>query len=201
MKSFSVSLIIAFFLLNVGQSQISLGLTGGINVSGAKVDSASDLFKIGNRTGYFLGLLPKYNVTDKLAIIGETQLSIKGNKQSSPSEIYEQNLKYLNFLPGVEFELLEIIRLGIGVNFAYLIDESQRLNGGSWQDVDLVKDVDLGLNGTVKVQVSNIFGFVRYELGLNEASNITYTDINGNPIGALKTYNRNIQIGVGLKLL
>lgn len=202
MKSKQLFLVCFICLgLNYTQAQVSIGGILGANISNVDYDGV-DILIPESRLGYFVGGVLKFDLTHRISVFGEMQYSLKGNKTVAGNNLPETEYKYgyFDLIPGLEFNLFKGLHLGAGVNFGIRVNEFQKIANGDWIDtseIGIVSGTDYGLSTHLKLYHNKFFVFIRYNFSLKDVSDLTYTDINGNPIGTLDQYNRNTQLGFG----
>ena len=112
-------------------------------------------------------------------------------------KIYTWEITFRFFeLNGHDFKNLAV---GFGINYGIKLLERSKIDD-KWIEINKVKTIkntDFGLTGKLKANYKNLFGFVRYNLGLGDINNVVYVDENGQPIEGVKQLNRNLQIGIG----
>ena len=70
------------------------------------------------------------------------------------------------------------------------------VDGYSKFHAGLVKRFDFGLLGGVRAQFGDLSLFGRYNYGLSDVNNVTFTDQNGMDFGYINVRNTNIQLGL-----
>ncbi len=137
-----------------------------------------------------------------MRILTNFQYSIKGFKTdiNNPSGA-SSKLAYLDVIPELEYDILNYISLGIGINYGIRITEHNRTGDEEWIRADKFKSSsasDFGVTSKLKMRFNDVFAFIRYNIGISDITNgIIYTDINGNAVDNASKKNRNLQIGIG----
>jgi len=201
--------IIIIFFLSVAVSefvnaQTNLNFSAGVNNSNCTYKNIEG-FSSEGRLGYFVGVAPSHQINDRLKLVVDFQVSTKGCKTILKDNPLSSELKisYFDIIPEVEFNLLEYVSFGIGVNAGFKFNEAQKLEDQKWvnlKDLGIIDLFDFGLTGKIKATYKNIFAFVRYNYGLTSVSNIAFTGFTGQNADDGNQFNRNLQIGVGYSL-
>ncbi|HZV69208.1 MAG TPA: porin family protein [Saprospiraceae bacterium] len=196
----AIFLFCSTFLFDVF-GQFSIGVSGGINYATNRFVDL-DLIAPSRTIFYFAGITPEYQLNSKMSILTDIQFSQKG--YADTTSLYPQKAKYrftyLDFLPQVEYRILDHIGIGVGCNLGIKLKEDLKSGDMDWQDpylVELTKSFDFGLVGSIKGHFKDFSLFIRYNYGLKDISNLVFTDINGNEEIDLNQHNNNIQIGAG----
>ena len=196
--------LFALGLAHGASGQFSAGLIGGINFSNVDFGNidVSSLFESKVKTSFFLGVVTKYQLNEKLTVISDIQISQKGYRVENISVSNDSKFRnvYLDILPEISYQVHDNIGIGIGMNIGVELSEGQKLGSANWMStkaVDFFNSPDFGVFGTIRFSRNELFLLVRYNLGLSNIANFSYTDVNGNLIGDGKQINRNFQIGMG----
>lgn len=200
--------ILIAFLLTFGITepifgQMGLSFSAGVNNSNCTFKKFEETTPKA-RFGYFFGVAPSYQISKKMLFQVDVQYSLRGydiDNENNPT-VSGVRYRYLDIIPEVEFSIHKYLALGFGANYGIKLNEQFKTNeNGNWSTVsdglEVIKSTDFGLTGKIKANYKNIFGFVRYNLGLKNISDLTFTDSNGQNIEDAKQLNRNLQIGVG----
>ena len=183
--------------------QFSLNFLTGANYSNCKFENFEGISPKA-RVGYFFGLAPSYRIGEKVQFQIDFQYSLKGyNTGTQAPTSAEFRYGYLDMIPEVEFRVYEHLALGFGVNYGIKLNEQFKIGALEWSNAGnygTVSSTDFGLTGRLKIDYKNVFGFVRYNLGLVNIAAVVFTDGNGQEIEDAKQMNRNLQIGIGYKL-
>lgn len=202
MKKQILLIVFSFFIANGIYSQLSLGVSGGVNLSTVKFVDFGDISPELYPQIYF-GVTPKYSINSEIAILANLNFSPKGYRilPDYSSEYLKVKYTYLDINPSVEYKLLNNLALGIGMNMGIKLDEANKLGDGEWfntKEFNLVKPLDFGLTGSIRAYYKNIYLNLVYYYGLSNSSNIEYTDPDGDVLPEQpKIFNRNLQIGIG----
>lgn len=205
MKNIPLALLSFLLLFTTSESisaQFNLSVTGGINNSNYAYKNVENLSSE-NKTGYFLGVAPGYRFSEKFQLVVDFQYSIKGYNTGidDPQLVSAFQFAYLDIIPEIEYRVFNNLAIGIGVNYGVKLNEQFRVQDNDWNDVsnrfELLKSVDFGLTGKVKANYKNLFGFIRYSLGLKDITDLVFTDENAQVIGDVELSSRVLQIGIG----
>jgi hypothetical protein len=188
-------LVAALLVSQVMMAQFHIGVKGGANVS--KIDGKS--FKDEFRYGYHLGGFAEIGFPGtKIGIQPEVLFNQYSTRlDSNYKELYEnvfnsgQNIKlnYITIPILLNYKLLgNFLSLQAGPQFGILIDNSKTLlqNGG-----EAFKKGDFSLVGGVQVKLAQLRIQGRYNVGLNNISDIDNQD---------RWKNQGFQVSVGLAL-
>lgn len=188
-------LLAALLVSNVMMAQFHIGIKGGANVT--KVDGKS--FKDEFRYGYHLGGFAEIGFRGtKLGLQPEVLFNQYSTRlDSNYKELYENvfnsgqsvKLNYISIPLLLNYKLIgNFLTLQAGPQFGILIDNSKTLlqNGG-----DAFKKGDFSLVGGVQVKLAALRVQGRYNVGLNNISDIDNQD---------RWKNQGFQVSVGLAL-
>jgi hypothetical protein len=188
-------LIAALFISQLSMAQFHIGIKGGANVT--KVDGQS--FKDEFRYGYHLGGFAEIGFPgSRLGIQPEVLFNqYNTTLDSNYKELYEnvfnsgQNVKlnYLSIPILLNYKLVgNFLTVQAGPQVGILLDNSRTLlqNGG-----DAFKSGDFSLVGGVQLKLSMLRVSGRYNIGLNNISDIDNSD---------RWKNQGFQLSVGLAL-
>ena len=180
--------------------QFNLNVSSGVNISNIKAsDNLSNDSQ--SRLGYFLEFAPSYRINDRVQLLLNLQYSQKGYKSVEvPSVVSQRRIIYFDIIPELEYQVIDFLSLGLGINYGFRLDEQFKIDDGDWQDptfARIIESDDFGLVGKVKFSLKQLYVFARYNLGLKSIATFTVTDLNGDHAGEGNWKNRNLQIGVG----
>lgn len=167
--------VCAFAFSNAQDSKLSFGMKAGVNfsnVSGAKVDGKDAK----GRTGFYVGGLADYSISDKFSIQPEVLYSMEGADKNS--------LDYIRIPVMAKYEVVENFSILAGPSFAFRMAAENALVEKS------TKSSDFGLGIGAAYAFGNIFVDARYNMGLSDIKD-------GDQKDSLK--NNNIQLGIGYK--
>jgi predicted porin len=189
-----------FFAFASSNAQVGISIASGLNVSNCKFTNYETLSP-STRTDYFLSLAPSYQLNEKFRLLVDFQYSRKGfvfGYTNSPTTS-EDSYSYLDIIPQIEYKLHQFFAIGLGVNYAFVVNEENKNEKGNWintKKLEIIKQSDFGIIGKIKGEYKNIFCFVSYNLGLKNIVNSDYSNENGKTV-AVSQFNRNLQIGLG----
>lgn len=195
-----ISFIVLFSCIITTSSfgQVKLGVTGGMNVSSIKFNGPS--LPNESVTGIFAGVLARYPVTEKLNIALAAQYSEKGFGIGRDT-ITQYKIGYIDFIPQIEYHLVQNLWIGAGLNFAFKLDEKTKLNiEDTWKaigDTDFLSKTDAGLKIFARFFILKSLNVsVAINTGISDIEAYSFTDQDGNLIIG-KQLNRNVQLGLG----
>src|SRR5690606_18130896 len=143
----------SLLLCTENNAQFSLGVSGGASFS--KINFEGDIMPdIRQADYYFLSVIPKYNFTDKFAIVSDVQYSLKGYEiiNTDIVDITKIRNTYLDFLPKIEYQIIEPLAIGFGGYIGFLLDEETTFQG-KWISTKKFKtytSTDYGLTFSVR---------------------------------------------------
>ncbi len=214
MKTKNILITIAIYILFSGfaSAQIDLILEAGGNYGQSKLLNKHDVelvFDHNNIMSYYVSAIPKVELLNKLTAFAELQYSVEGlnnqKKDDHPAiqESFDERFYYFRFIPGAELKLLGPFHAIAGLNFGYAFVQTIGDSDG-WSVVNsnfnLRKRNDYGLLLGVNFKIKKINLAIKYNYGLNDINNLTYTDIDGNFLEGISVKNRFLLIGIGYKL-
>lgn len=168
--------VCAFALSNAQDSKLSFGIKAGVNlssISGMKGDDGSDAK---GRTGFYVGGLANYSISDKFSIQPEVLYSMEGADKRA--------LDYIRIPVMAKYEVVENFSILAGPSFAF------RMAAENAELEKATKSSDFGLGIGAAYAFGNIFVDARYNMGLSDIKDASEGD-------TLK--NNNIQLGIGYK--
>jgi hypothetical protein len=194
-----------FFLLALSSlqplwAQFSLGLEGGLNWSTVQYSGISGVDSKYS-PGFWAGVSPRYSFDETISIITDINYSQIGHQIENEPDIENSRFRdtYWQVSPQLEYKIFDFLGVAAGFYAGFKIDEEQKMPGEDWlstKEFDLIKNEDYGLLLAVRSYYKGFFLKLAYEHGLQNINNVVITDENGQLIDA-KTFNRNIQVGVG----
>lgn len=197
------NLILTFLFIgtsNLAFAQFKLGVLGGLNISTVKLSLFND---IDSRYSdlYFIGIAPKFQLGKNLAVNSEVHYTAKGYQTNDffGGALTKLKSDNIDWLPEIEFRLLNKVFFSGGAFWGRRLNNRMKIGNGAWQDNSSVGDPmwDYGLTGSAKVYFNDFFVQVRYKYGLANLGTLLIVDQNGNEVGLLGEYSRNIHLGVG----
>jgi Outer membrane protein beta-barrel domain len=152
--------------------------------------------------GYYAGILMNSPLTDRWAFQSALQYSQKGlvwEFSKSKSKFH-----YVDFLPALEYRIGKNKHLGIstGLNIGFdLFEQFKGSLDSDWQKskFKIMKPFDLGLLLGVKMYYEQFIFNLSYNQSIVNAGP-TYTNEVGE-VQPTKTYNQNLQVGIGYFLI
>lgn len=203
MKNVIIILFLTGTLAGTTYSQMKLNFSAGVNHSNCVFENL-EFIDTSPSWGYFLGIAPAYQLSEKIQFQLDLQYSRKGYQYTDPlSSTYEYGFSYFDIIPEVSYKLFDFLAVGLGVNYGLKLNEEYKMGDEDWFDtshIGLIKSTDFGLTGVLRANYNNLFGFVRYNVGLKNINDINYTNEYAQIITNVKQSNRNLQVGVGYTL-
>ncbi len=217
---FLFSLLVSFSLV----AQVSIGLKAGGALSGHAYESIglgeSDFVK----PTYLGGLFVSIPLTDKFSIQPEVLYSNKGFRTGRPEipggrvgdRLYF-NLRYVNVPIMLQYHVLDRLTVELGPELGYLLGSSSEIgmfnlftqSSTSFDELlSSYRDFDVALNLGIGYALSDRWSVnLRYNLGLRDITDdytiMAITEPGGQPEPFLvsgSTYNRSVQLSVGLRI-
>ena len=188
-------LIAALLVSQVMMAQFHIGIKAGANVTKVDGKSFKDEFRYGYHLGGFaeigfrgtkFGIQPEVLFNQYTTTLDSNYKELYENVFSSGQSV---KLNYITIPILLNYKLLgNFLTLQAGPQFGVLVDNSRTLlqNGG-----DAFKKGDFSLVGGVQVKLAALRVSGRYNIGLNDISEIDNSD---------KWKNQGFQLSVGLAL-
>jgi hypothetical protein len=199
-KIIFIILLLTFTFSESTFGQFNLDFSTGMNYSTCKFETF-ETFEINTKPklGYFLAFGPNYRIK-RVKFNLDFQYSNKGFEDDNSGIKYR--FSYLDFISEIEYNIVEYLTIGVGINYGLKLHEYAKQQEG-WINIDFIETIvntDLGLVGKVKMNYNNMFGFVRYNIGIKDISELMFTNDNGESLRGIEQSNRNLQIGIGYRL-
>jgi len=168
--------------------EMSFGAKAGLNLANMTGDAET----AGSRTGFHVGAVAEFKLSDKFSIQPELLYSMQGAKNEFLGEEYDLKLDYINLPIMAKFYVMEGLSLEAGPQVGFLMSAK-----ADDEDVkDGYKSVDFGINGGVGYELPmGLFFQARYYAGLASV-NEEVEEFEGLDI---KSTNVNLQLSVGYK--
>lgn len=186
---------VAVMAFGVAQAQeIKFGAKAGLNIANLGGDAETD----GSRTGFHIGAVAEFKLTETFSIQPELVYSMQGAKTKFGIEelgmVVEEDLKldYINIPIMAKYYVMEGLSLEAGPQIGFLMSAKF----GSEDVKDGYKSIDFGLAAGVGYELPmGVFFQARYNAGL---ANIADTSSDEGE-GDFKMTNGVFQISVGYK--
>ena len=129
-----------FFAFTSSNAQVGISVASGLNVSNCKFTNY-EAFSTTARRDYFLSLAPSYQFNEKFRLLVDFQYSRKGfaignnNNQTNSESRYS----YLDVIPQIEYKLHRFFAIGLGVNYALVVNEDIKDEKGNWVNTKKLK--------------------------------------------------------------
>lgn len=214
-KTIALSLFIALFgistcfSLQAQSSAPSFGLKAGLNL--ATIADNNDLipeeFDFTNARFLHGGIFWNKAFDDQWGLGIELLYNQKGGQNKlnlNPVENNEYKLRF-DYLSLPLLVRYRIQNLGIeaGAELSYRVNlhvESDQVFSKEAVEAAWSNKADTGLLFGLSYQIKNLLVTARYNFGITNLAEFTYTDANGEPIGEVKHWNRVLQLSVGYLL-
>jgi len=200
-----ITLFLSIIVANPIAGQFRINISAGANISNISLKETSEI-PFGSITesvtGYYLGVSPNLQLTDRLKFVFNTQFSQKGfqYKEERSSLASSFRFTYLDIIPELELSVFQILSIGIGVNYGVRLRElNKSMDDEPWTESNpsFSTGSDFGIAGKVKLNFGNLFIYTRFNRGVSSLADITFTDANGQELTTTSPFNRNVQFGVG----
>ncbi len=187
--------------IQITHAQFSLGIEAGANFSVVKfsgLDEADPEFAFGMNAG----IAPRYSFDDHISVLADISYSMKGYRLAyALDDDVSLNYRntYLTLTPQLAYRITEFLGISAGPFLGIKLYEGTRLLDNDWVntgDLELIESTDYGFMVALRAFLDRFYLKVAYEHGLQDIGNVSYTDIDGNSMD-VKTYTRNIQVGLG----
>jgi hypothetical protein len=194
MKTFSIIFVftLIFFQTN---AQNHFGVKGGISLNKTQIKGKAPLNGLETEfnIGYHFGVFYRAGLTERLSLIPELQFSMKGAKYVD--EYYgdvKVKVGYLELPVLLSCKVIDKLSIEAGPYVALNVSD----------EFGIFEDLDAGAIAGLRFNISEKLGVVgRYCYGITAASKISFRDSNNVPMGEVKEYHRNIQVGVTYSFL
>lgn len=198
--SFYLFLLIFLPFTTFAQSELNFGLSAALNYSNVSIGDVP-FFETTSRTGISIGIVPEVVLSDRIKFPLNLMYSVKGHNEESNGELLRSlTYHYVEFMPEFDARIIGPIRAGLGMKVGYKVVDLEWIPGQTSNPVNLRDPFDLGVTGNLKFLFSRWELFCRYDLGIIGVNEVIFTDENGNQVGQTDEFNRNVQLGVALKL-
>ncbi len=199
-----ITFLLLFVMMESTLAQVNLNFSAGINDANLKYKNLENAAYT-NGSGYFIGIAPSYKFCEKVSFLVDFQYSNQNYYTGDINSITASGFKtsFINIMPEMEYQVHKKIALGVGVNYGLKLNEQTRIANGDWSKTrgfEQTKSTDFGLTGKLKVSHKKLFAFLRYNVGLKNITNLTFTNNNGQVIEDVQQLNRNLQVGIGYAL-
>lgn len=191
---------------NTGNERFNLGLMGGWSGSNMafreKLNVDGKLIGTTIEPGYFAGVSARQQISRRIATRLEAQYHVRGYRFLDN----RNRFSFLELTPLFEFNLTEQFSVVAGGYWAARLQQKLKAwNEASFKTIDpevveLTDANDFGAVAGLNYRWKRFFGVFRFQHGLNTATEIEYTNIDGSTT-ARKQFNRTFQFGVGYFLL
>ena len=216
MTKYFMALILGLLTMPMLHAQLFFDLGGGVSFTGSNLNETvkTDQLSVKSEgmTHYVAALRTGVPLRNRMELRTELQYAVRGSaKLYSPGigqRVYER-YHYIALQPEVAYKLLQnrLVLRG-GANIGYMSAAWSKSEFFEWQKYD--KDYRETLFNVF--EAGAVFGlewwinkriFVRTDFyhAISPVSEIQYTNLNGEPLGAHQTRNRSISLGLGYRLL
>lgn len=180
MKKLLFTALLAFgFAVSATAQDATFGVKGGLNFSNVKVDTDSGGVSPDGRTGFYIGGLADFGITEEFHIQPEAIFSFEGAK--------DFDLTYLNIPVLAKYYVAEGFNIQAGPQLGILIDAEN--------DTDDLKTFNFALSFGAGYELPNgLFFDARYNLGLSDILDADEAEAIG-----LEMKTRNFQVGLGYR--
>lgn len=198
---FCVTIVLAMMVQPIfaQDNALSFGVKGGINLANITVDPEQPGVSLDVATKFGVGGVLLYPLSDVLDLQVEALFLLKGTKVKFAfgGEVFEGDLDYTY----ISVPVMGRYNIGsgdispyaiAGLEFGFLLSAKSKFGDDPEEDEkETTKSIDLGFNIGVGASMNNMFGEIRYSLGLADIN-----DEPDDPDTSLKT--TGIQLFVGM---
>ena len=150
------------------------------------------------RNGFYIGIIPTVSLSKKISFLAEVQYSEEGYSLSNIQSFKTRNIR-ARVLPQIEYRLIKPIGLMAGLNFGLQLAELTKIDDGDWGNLGLnsFPETDFGYTLGARLHLNKFHITARFNQGIKDINELTFTDMNGSPIGDVTLKSQHYQIGVG----
>lgn len=182
----SAAAIMAFGFASQAQD-IKFGAKAGLNIADFGGDAETD----GSRTGFHVGAVAEFKLTEQFSIQPELLYSMQGASVKEGDMDEDYKLDYLNVPIMAKYYLFEGFSIQAGPQVGFLMSAKY----GDTDVKDYFKSIDFALNGGVGYELPlGVFFQARYSAGLADINDF---DVDG--ADAAKINNNVFSLSVGYK--
>jgi hypothetical protein len=188
-------LLAALFISSASMAQFHIGIKGGTNITKVDGHSFKDKFEYGYHVGGFaeIGLGEKFGIQPEV-LFSQYSTTLDSNYNNIYKDVFTSGqskvkLNYLSIPVLLNYKLIgNFLSLQAGPQFSILMKQDKNLlqNGG-----DAFKKGDFSMLGGVQLKLSAIRITGRYQVGLNNISDIDDKD---------QWKSQGFQVSLGLAL-
>ena len=186
MKRYLITLVLTTLSLLASAQNLQFGFKAGINIAGESDHTYSQYTTTGsqNRTGFALGGMVNYVLSDRFDLEADLLYSLQGLKDvitiMDPrgigviDEEFKVSSHYINVPLALKYYLMKGLYLEAGPQVGFLLNKKDNDHDwGSMYDASNTKQFDFGLFGGLGIVfVNNMFVDARYIHGLTDTSTI-----------------------------
>lgn len=204
MKKLLLLFLVLFYISSFGQ--VSFGLKAGLNVNDRAIkNNSSSSIQDNSRPdiGFHVGVFGELKFGKKILFIPEVYFSQKGFVLSAVASDARVNLNYLELPLIISYSPIPRLSIDLGPSFAYKISAVAKRDDHTKINIDDVftENFDFGINGGLRFKVSERVSIIgRYSYGLVAIEEHRFRDVNNNPEGSVKYYNRTIQMSLSYRI-
>ncbi|MBC9796174.1 porin family protein [Sinomicrobium weinanense] len=193
MKKFLLVAVMAFgFGFNATAQDVTFGVKAGLNFSNLKFDTNISSGSNDTKTGFYIGGLADFGVSEVFHIQPEVLYSSEGTKVEYDGSKEDGNISFINIPVLAKFYVAEGFNIQAGPQLGILVDA----DGGT----DGLKTTNFSLSFGAGYELPGGFFFdARYSLGLTDISEIDEIYIGNMVISGIDVKTRNFQVGFGYR--
>lgn len=172
--------------------QLSWGAKAGVNFNKIVYADLPENFEDESSVsvGYHFGVWGDVTISNKFSLIFELLFSQRGEKMPD----YRINLNYLEVPIIVSYSPVKKLAIEAGPDVAFKLSAMAK-GDDTKNKLDLYNAVDFGLTAGARFNITERIDIVgRYYYGLIAIEEINFRDMNNNPVGDGREYNRNAQV-------
>jgi len=167
------------FVFNAAAQDVTFGIKGGLHFSNIKLDSDSGGASPDGKTGFYIGGLADFGISEQFHIQPEAIFSFEGAD--------DYDMTYLNIPVLAKYYVVEGFNIQAGPQFGFLLD--------SEEDSDFFKTFNFGLSFGAGYELpGGMFFDARYNLGLSDILDEDVSDLTG-----VEMKTRGFMIGLGYR--
>lgn len=191
-------LISSPFLHAQVESRLQLGIANSNILSDKSLNK-----NFQSKLDYYIEFGINYQGAEELGMQLNALFHRKGAKYTDSQGSSTFELHYFTLMPAVNYRLSDDLQVFMGPYFSYRLKEDYII-GGERLNPNLSdyqsKFSDFGIRSGIAFSFDRFFFHLNYSFGITDIRNTTLSDSNTLPIFPEGLYNKNLEIGFGVRL-